>query len=526
MDTETNNDTPNARVAVLLDGVSAVIHEAQMDLLEADAAVALTLEMYDRSGLHADLEADFEWNTHEFARFLGALAHNYLDSGKNEALLDKFADRIGGYSPPDGFDDVDAGAPDDDEDVDIPDSKDRKHKPEAYDHLSALRILLESDPVPPAAHVKWQELSAALSEYDDVRTFKAGYDPMSFLGTLSTDDEDALDAIIEATEENFLSLASPLGVERVIPPREWLVRDWIPANVVTLLAGQGEVGKSRLSLQLGAAVASNDPLGRAWLKPDNTAAGQEVINVSRAFAGQNAVIATWEDDRDHLDRMLEAGLYGGDVADLYPRFWGLQLLGKGPTWGPENGDNRRVATQTKLCGTLKTFCERHGAKLLIIDTLAAAFSGNENDRTQVRPFMSHWAEWAEKARCSVLIIAHPPKSGADFSGSTDWHGAARAMLTLGADKCPKEEQDDDFNGPAEAFGDNMRDDIEKRGKSKAKEDKREGMRLQVKKSNYGLKPKPVWVRGWPRWTISDFESSAADFKLAGKKTDFQGNFKP
>ena len=39
------------------------------------------------------------------------------------------------------------------------------------------------------------------------------------------------------------------------PPRRWLVKDWLPAGRVTLLAGQGGIGKSRLALQLAAGIA-------------------------------------------------------------------------------------------------------------------------------------------------------------------------------------------------------------------------------------------------------------------------------
>src|SRR5271170_3660671 len=46
-----------------------------------------------------------------------------------------------------------------------------------------------------------------------------------------------------------------------VPRREWLVADLIPANTVTVLSGDGEVGKSILALQLGSAVA----LGKDWI---------------------------------------------------------------------------------------------------------------------------------------------------------------------------------------------------------------------------------------------------------------------
>ena len=46
-----------------------------------------------------------------------------------------------------------------------------------------------------------------------------------------------------------------------VPPREWIVEDFIPANTVSLLTGEGSAGKSTLALQL--AVARG--VGKAWL---------------------------------------------------------------------------------------------------------------------------------------------------------------------------------------------------------------------------------------------------------------------
>jgi AAA domain len=46
-----------------------------------------------------------------------------------------------------------------------------------------------------------------------------------------------------------------------IPPRDWAVRDRIPARNVSLLSGEGAIGKSILLLQLAASIV----LARDWL---------------------------------------------------------------------------------------------------------------------------------------------------------------------------------------------------------------------------------------------------------------------
>ena len=70
--------------------------------------------------------------------------------------------------------------------------------------------------------------------------------------------------------------------------------------------------------------------------------------------------------------------------------------------------------------------------LSILDPLAAAWVGNENDRSLVRAFMSSWDAWSREGTRAVLVLAHEPKSRERGpASSTDWEAAARAVWTLG-----------------------------------------------------------------------------------------------
>ena len=88
---------------------------------------------------------------------------------------------------------------------------------------------------------------------------------------------------------------------------------------------------------------------------------------------------------------------------------------------------------------MRATCEALDARLLVVDSLAGAYGGDENVRALVRAFCADWDKWTTDARCAVMLIAHPPKTpgvaGAgqvdrDYAGSTDWHGAARWRWTL------------------------------------------------------------------------------------------------
>src|ERR1700727_627403 len=52
------------------------------------------------------------------------------------------------------------------------------------------------------------------------------------------------------------------------------------------------------------------------------------------------------------------------------------------------------------------------ARLVIVDTAADTFGGNENDRSQVRQFVSRaLGSIAQKINGAVLLCAHPSRSG-------------------------------------------------------------------------------------------------------------------
>ena len=82
---------------------------------------------------------------------------------------------------------------------------------------------------------------------------------------------------------------------------EWIIDGWLPAGRIGILSGQGGRGKSRLALQLAAAMAS----GQAdFLGGPPTAYGISRRTVQSG--AQTVVYASWEDDRHEVGRRLRA----------------------------------------------------------------------------------------------------------------------------------------------------------------------------------------------------------------------------
>jgi AAA domain len=91
-----------------------------------------------------------------------------------------------------------------------------------------------------------------------------------------------------AKAPTFRRIINPADWEGVpVPPREWIVPDYIPHKTVTLLYGDGATGKSLLAMQLAAARA----LAGEWigLLPE---------------PGQTLVLSA-EDDADEMQRRLD-----------------------------------------------------------------------------------------------------------------------------------------------------------------------------------------------------------------------------
>ena len=269
-------------------------------------------------------------------------------------------------------------------------------------------------------------------------------------------------------------------------PRSWLVRGWLPAGRVALLSGPGGVGKSRLVLQLAAGIASGgEEADDAWI-----GAPRDVLSLGAAVEpeGSPVVYATWEDEPEEVWRRLSE--ISGDAApwvtpERLSQLHVADMAGHGPIWAPSGSRHiSALASITDAGEELRRRCEDVEARMLVLDPLAAAYAGDENARGLVRAFVADWDAWGREHDCAVLLVAHPPKSGALYAGSTDWQGAVRNMWSL---------------------------DKAKRGRppGRGQEDARpEGWRLSCEKSNYGPKPEPLHL-DW------DAEGSGLRWRVVG-----------
>lgn len=218
-----------------------------------------------------------------------------------------------------------------------------------------------------------------------------------------------------------------LGKE--IPPREWIVPHWIPCGVVTGLYGDGGMGKSLAAQQLQTAAT----IGGEWC-------GQMVAPVK-------SIGFYCEDDEDELLRRQERlnRAYKVDEDDLA----NMALVSR------IGEENELVAFTRSGAGEVTAFQRQiveaaldMGAKLVVFDTAADGFPGNENDRGQVRRFVAHaLGSIALRIGGAVLLCAHPSreglKTGSGDGGSTGWNNSFRSRMYLSLPEAEDGKQPDE-----------------------------------------------------------------------------------
>jgi len=203
------------------------------------------------------------------------------------------------------------------------------------------------------------------------------------------------------------------------PDPEFLVPGWLPTCAATVLYGRGGAGKSLLAQELMTAGA----IGGTWLG----------LNVEpfRSYA-------LFSEDNEaslHFRQQRLCAHYGTDLGAITAG--GMTFtsgVGEDVTLMEFTRDGKPVLTP--LFEELSEYVLDHKARLLVLDTAARVFGGNENARREVTAFLGIAAtRLAVRMKGSVLVLAHPSRSGEQqghTGASTAWRGSARSLWILGA----------------------------------------------------------------------------------------------
>jgi len=249
-------------------------------------------------------------------------------------------------------------------------------------------------------------------------------------------------------------------------PHAWAVPELIPAHNVTLLSGQGGIGKTLLMQQLSVATV----LGKEWIG-------------TLPVCGP-VLFITAEDDEDELhfryDKIAKWPVYNTNFEELAEN--GLHLLSlAGKESAMAVADARGIVRPTELFEQMRRTAREIRPCWIALDTAADIFIVNERDRSQVRQCISLLRGVALEINTAMILLSHPSlsgiSSGTGLSGSTAWNNSVRSRLYLKTEKKKGKDDDDEEDNEPE------------QGSARI---------LEAMKSNYSALAKPirlVWHNG-------------------------------
>jgi RecA-family ATPase len=223
-------------------------------------------------------------------------------------------------------------------------------------------------------------------------------------------------AIPDAKPSLFIKAST--FADQDVPPRQWLVNGLIPANTVTLLSGDGGAGKSLLALQLAMSVAI----------------GHELPWLDRKIDKGTAFYVGAEDDLEEMQRRVNDVSMGNMIDMRTLEDLHLSSLTNRDALLSVVDNKTNIVHPSPLWHQLVSAIEAQKPKLVVLDTLADFYPGNENDRAQARQFIGQLRQVCVKQRTTIVLLSHPSLSGmatgTGTSGNTAWNNSVRSRLYM------------------------------------------------------------------------------------------------
>jgi RecA-family ATPase len=242
---------------------------------------------------------------------------------------------------------------------------------------------------------------------------KAEY-PLRFIQRIFSADIDELPKAANEDIKSELAIDPAVWDQLPVPIREWIIENWIPLLKVMLIYGDGGIGKTLIVLMLAIACVMDRKFIGLPVKSGKV----------YAFLAENDEI----DTRISLDDICSH--YGVGLQDLSGKLRIASRAGfDNVLMSFKNGDGKHMKLFHQMLGEIVAF----GPVLVILETAADLFDGNENARNEVRRFMSECClRIAMEVRAAVVVCAHPSmtglKSGDGSSGSTAWSNSSRSRI--------------------------------------------------------------------------------------------------
>lgn len=216
---------------------------------------------------------------------------------------------------------------------------------------------------------------------------------------------------------------SLIKADTIIPtPIKWLWDGYLAGGKVHILGGAPGTGKTTIAIALAATIT----IGGRW--PDGTRA--EIGNV-----------AIWSGEDDPADTLIpRLALAGADLSRVY-------FIGE----VTENLERRAFDPANDIDLLMSKLVDIGDVKLLIIDPIVSAITGDSHKNAEVRRGLQPLGELAASLKCALLGITHFTKgtAGRDpverITGSLAFGAVARVVMVVAKQK------DNDDSGEVRIF---------------------------------------------------------------------------
>ena len=186
-----------------------------------------------------------------------------------------------------------------------------------------------------------------------------------------------------------------------MPPPQWLVAPIMPVGGLVGLYGPPGVGKSFMAIDMALSVAS----GRPWQEHE-TQTGLVLYVAAEGSMGLTKRVAAWlAAHAISPSRVVAAWLTVGIPVSA-------------------NSDEMGILMD-RIAGELETV-----PLLIVIDTLARCFDGDENQQEDMGRFIGGVDRLRREYNSTVMVVHHTRLDGERERGNTAFRGAADTMIAL------------------------------------------------------------------------------------------------
>lgn len=185
-----------------------------------------------------------------------------------------------------------------------------------------------------------------------------------------------------------------------LPPPQWLVDETLPEMGFVALYGEPECGKSFTGVDLALSVASGLPWGGCEVQR-----GYVLYISAEGGPGIGERVHAWLTDRNVRARDAQVA-------------WLTESMMVSPTSEQMEILVERVQQEV-----------RREPSLVIIDTLARCFEGDENLQKDMNAFVAGVDQLRMLFRATVVVVHHTGREGDRERGSTVFRGAADTMMS-------------------------------------------------------------------------------------------------